>query len=288
MNAYKTTLATALSAALMAAGCAGTPARNSDLETAQAAVAAAKSDQRVLDHAPVQLREAQEDLSKAESLAEDRHATELVSHYAYLAAREAQTASALGEAGAVKEAIEQTGEERDRIRLEAREHEADQAKSQAAMAQNEAMQQRARADDMAQRLAELQAKQTERGLVLTLQDVLFDVGRAELKPGAQRTIDDLAAFMRDYPERRVRIEGFTDSTGSSEYNEQLSESRAHAVRDALLDAGVDSRRIEVRGYGEEYPVASNDTTAGRQLNRRVEVIISDEGGTIPARSMASS
>ena len=87
----------------------------------------------------------------------------------------------------------------------------------------------------------------------------------------------------DYPDRRVRIEGFTDSTGSDSYNQQLSESRAFAVRNALEQAGIDSSRIEVRGYGETNPVATNDTSEGRQLNRRVEVLISDEQGAIASR-----
>ena len=280
--------ATALSAAMLIAGCAGAPQLNADLEAARAAVAAAQGDQRVRDHAGADLRKAQEDLTHAQALADDRADEMLVSHYAYLASREAETATARGEVGAIQETIKQTGEERDRMQLEAREHEAERAESKAAIAQDEAERQRARAEDMQQRLDELQAKKTDRGMVLTLQDVLFDVDRAELKPGANRTIDSLAAFMRDYPDRRVRIEGFTDSTGSSDYNEDLSQSRAQAVRDALLDAGIDSQRIEVRGYGEEYPVASNDTNAGRQLNRRVEIVISDDNGTIPARSMASS
>src|SRR5262249_30440017 len=130
--------------------------------------------------------------------------------------------------------------------------------------------------------AELQAKQTEHGLVLTLQDVLFDTDHAELKPGAMSTISNLAAFMHDYPDRRVRIEGYTDSTGAADYNQQLSENRALAVKEALIHAGVESNRIDVEGLGESNPVASNDSSSGRQLNRRVEIVISDESGAIAA------
>lgn len=259
------------------AGCATTPDENTDLAAAQAAVGEAKTDQRVIDHAPVQLQEAQKHLARAEELAADRGNETSVSHYSYLAIREAQAAQAIGEKGAIEQQIASMSKERDAIRLQAREREIDQAKNRAAMAE-------AQTDEMARRLAELEAEKTERGIVLTLQDVLFDVGRAELKPGAQRTIDDLARFMADYPDRRVRIEGFTDSTGSDEFNRQLSENRAFAVRDALTRAGVSQDRIEVQGYGEMYPVASNDTTEGRQLNRRVEILISDESGTIAART----
>jgi outer membrane protein OmpA-like peptidoglycan-associated protein len=275
MNGSKLTVAT-LSCGLLLAGCASTPQHNDDLAAAQAAVDAAKTDQRVLDFAPVQLQDAQRDLAKAEDLAKEHHEDVLASHYAYLATREAQTATTMGETGAVKQAIDNADKERDQVRLQAREREADQANQKAEVA-------RSQADEMAQRLAELQAKQTERGMVLTLQDVLFDVDRAQLKPGAMSTINNLATFMHDYPDRRVRIEGFTDSTGSDDYNQQLSENRALAVKDALVQAGVESNRVVVQGYGEANPVASNDNTAGRQLNRRVEIVISDESGAIASR-----
>lgn len=271
-----TRIAVATTCALTVAGCAGMPETNADLEAAQAAVAAAKTDQRVLDHAPVVLQDAQRDLVQAEALAADGSSDVLISHYSYLATRGAQTASTIGETGAVKEEIAATSEERDRVQLEAREREVDEAQDEAAFA-------RAQTEVMADRLAQLEAQQTERGLVLTLQDVMFDVGRAELMPGAFRTIQDLAMFMADYPDRRVRIEGFTDSTGSDEYNRQLSENRAFAVQNALVAAGVSPDRIGVQGYGEAYPVASNDTNEGRQLNRRVEILISDETGAIAAR-----
>ena len=129
----------------------------------------------------------------------------------------------------------------------------------------------------------MQAVKADRGLVMTLGDVLFDVNQADLKPGGILTVEKLAAFLAEYPGRRVMIEGFTDSTGAAEYNQALSERRALAVRTALLEKGIKSDRIEFRGYGKQYPVASNDTAAGRQLNRRVEIIISDETGAIPSR-----
>jgi outer membrane protein OmpA-like peptidoglycan-associated protein len=275
MNGSKLIVAT-LSSGLLVAGCASAPQHSDELVEAQAAVNAAKTDQRVLDFAPLQLQDAQRDLAKAEGLAGEHHADVLMSHYAYLATREAQTATTVGETGAVKQAIDNADKERDQVRLQAREREADQANQKAQMAKGQA-------DELAERLAELQAKQTEHGIVLTLQDVLFDVDRAQLKPGAMSTINNLAAFMHDYPDRRVRIEGFTDSTGSDDYNQQLSENRAFAVKDALVQAGVASNRVDVQGYGESNPIASNDTTAGRQLNRRVEILISDESGAIASR-----
>lgn len=135
-----------------------------------------------------------------------------------------------------------------------------------------------------QEIADLQAVKADRGLVMTLGDVVFDVNKADLKPGGVVTVEKLAAFLTEYPARRVMIEGFTDSTGAAEYNQGLSERRALSVRKALLDKDIAMSRIDFKGYGEEFPVANNATAAGRQMNRRVEVIISDEAGVIPART----
>lgn len=144
---------------------------------------------------------------------------------------------------------------------------------------------RAEAERLQQQLAELEARPTERGLVLTLgSDVLFDFDRYDVKPGARRTLERIAEFLNEYEERQVLIEGFTDSTGSREYNMGLSERRAQAVRNALVEMDVDAERINIRGYGPDHPVASNDSESGRQLNRRVEVIISDDQEAVPVRS----
>ncbi|MDA8027825.1 MAG: OmpA family protein [Nitrospiraceae bacterium] len=130
-------------------------------------------------------------------------------------------------------------------------------------------------------MANLKARETNRGLVLTLGSVLFGVNKASIKPGGIKNIDKLADFMKGDPHRNVMIEGYTDNTGSRDYNNTLSEKRAEAVRDALVDKGIDSQRIVTKGFGEDYPVASNKTTAGRQQNRRVEIVISDEKGKFP-------
>ena len=124
----------------------------------------------------------------------------------------------------------------------------------------------------------LKAKPTERGLVLTLGDVLFDTGKAELNSGASRKLDQLVQFLNDQPNRNVEIDGFTDSVGSDAYNLDLSQRRADAVRSALIGRGIAAARIGSKGYGENYPVASNNEASGRQLNRRVEVVIGDENG----------
>ena len=131
----------------------------------------------------------------------------------------------------------------------------------------------AQARELEQELSELKAKKTDRGFVLTLGDVLFATGKADLMPGAQRTIDQLAAFLNKYPNKNVNVEGHTDSVGSEAYNMTLSQHRAESVRSAIMARGISPDRITAKGFGELYPVASNDNPAGRQQNRRVEILI---------------
>jgi outer membrane protein OmpA-like peptidoglycan-associated protein len=146
------------------------------------------------------------------------------------------------------------------------------AKDQVAMAQDQAAAARAQLEAM-------QAKQTERGMVLTLgNNVLFDTNSDTLKPGADEALGRVAQFMQNQPNTKLRIEGHTDSTGSDSYNEALSQRRAQAVASALMARGVDASRIQAVGRGMELPVATNDTAAGRQQNRRVELIFSNDQG----------
>jgi len=128
-------------------------------------------------------------------------------------------------------------------------------------------------------VAQLKARPTPRGLVLTLGDVFFDTGRAQLNPGANRKLDQLAQFLNEHKERRVQIDGFTDSVGTDSYNEDLSQRRANSVKSALLSRGVAASRIGTEGYGKAYPVANNVDSGGRQMNRRVEVVIGEDNGT---------
>lgn len=137
-------------------------------------------------------------------------------------------------------------------------------------------------------LIEMEAEKTDRGYVLTLGDILFDTDKAVLKPGADITMDRLAEFLAEYPERNLLIEGHADSRGSDNYNVSLSTARANAVKLALIDRGVEPGRLDVNGLGEHYPVASNETDAGQQQNRRVEIVVSDAEGSFPAAAMRTA
>ncbi|MGA7304025.1 MAG: OmpA family protein [Rhodothermales bacterium] len=154
---------------------------------------------------------------------------------------------------------------------------------EAEMAKAEARDALASAQALSERVAELEARKTNRGLVITLSDILFDSGKATLKVGADRALVELTSFLNEYEDRNLLIEGFTDNVGTTEYNQDLSVRRANAVRRALVLKGVADTRIRTDGLGERYPVATNDTGAGRQQNRRVEIVISDESGMIPGR-----
>lgn len=155
------------------------------------------------------------------------------------------------------------------------EQRAGNAELQAAAAQANAQQAQQQNAQLQQRLNDLQAKQTERGILVTLGDVLFEFNRADIKPTAQASLRRLADFLQQYPDRRIAIEGYTDNIGSPGYNLTLSQQRAEAVAFALQGMGVSSSRITSKGFGMDRPVAANTTDTNRALNRRVEVYISD-------------
>jgi outer membrane protein OmpA-like peptidoglycan-associated protein len=270
MNA-KLTMAIGLALALGACATAP-PETNAGLEIARQQVASAEADPNVARYAPVDLEAARNELAAAEAAAQ-RHDTAAITQPAYLAAQTARLAQARAAAKADNARVAQGQAQRDRIQLAARSQEANVAVEQRDQATQQAAALQAEVD-------QLKATKTDRGLVLTLGDVLFDTGRAELKSGASVKLDQLAQFLNAHPDRRVEIDGFTDSVGSDEYNETLSQRRADAVKSALVVRGIDSSRINSEGYGKAYPVASNNDTGGRQLNRRVEVIIG-AGGNAP-------
>ena len=296
---------TIIAAALLAAGCAISPQANQQLEEARAAYRIAAADPAVQANARDELKSAAGALEDAERTAAEGGPSELVEHNAYIAEQRSRTAVRAAETRQAEAAIAAAGEERRRIQLEAREREAagarereaaareqarraeearKEAESRAAQLENERLEKDKTATAAAElgaevkrlesELAEVRAKQTDRGWILTLKnELLFDSGGATIKPGAQRALDNLSQFLQKYNDRSIAIEGFTDSTGSKEANQQLSEKRAWAVKAALVQRGISSTRIEARGYGPSFPVAGNDTATGRQLNRRVEIVI---------------
>jgi outer membrane protein OmpA-like peptidoglycan-associated protein len=278
--------------ALALCACASTPTTNAALENARTAVGSAEADPNVNKYAALDLSIAKKDLEIAETAAL-HHQESAIAQPAYLAAQTARLAQVKGAAKADDARVAAGETERNQIQLSARTREVDNAKMATATAlgqrdqadaeRNQADAQRDQATEQAARLQseldQLKATPTPRGLVLTLGDVLFDTGRAELKPGASRKLDQLAEFLKGHTDRRVQIDGFTDSVGSESYNQDLSQRRADAVKYSLLSRGVDASRIGTQGYGKAYPVANNTDSGGRQLNRRVEVVIGGTDGT---------
>lgn len=245
-----------------------------------------RADPRIASNAPDELDKAQAAVNALS--VESRKLDE--QHYqqrAYIADRLVQTAEAIGLARYQEQRGEQLGRQRDQLLLKLKSQQAEQARqaattAQAAaeaerrnaeMAREEAASARAQLEQMRSKLSDLQTRQTKRGLVITLGDVLFEVDKSNLKPGAARSLDQLAQALKDDPDATIQIEGHTDSTGSRAHNMELSRERAESVRYYLQTHGIDSSRMTTRGLGPDYPVASNNTAAGRQQNRRVEVIV---------------
>jgi outer membrane protein OmpA-like peptidoglycan-associated protein len=277
-------LLTGISAALALCACASAPLTDPVLEGARAAVAQAQADPNAIQYAALDLDAAKKDLAMAEAAAANRRPAE-IDQPAYLATQMARIAMARGAAKAADAKVAAGQAERDRIQLAARERDVQYANQQVAAANTEVQAANSERDQATEQSARLQAEvdqlkatQTPRGLVLTLGDVLFNTGRSELNPGAGRKLDQLAQFLNQHPERRIEIDGFTDSVGPDDYNQDLSQRRADAVKSALLSRGIDASRITTQGYGKAYPVASNNDSGGRQLNRRVEVVIGGDNG----------
>lgn len=306
------TLTTLAAAAALFAGCASAPTVTPGLQQARSTVRSAESDPAVMKYAALEAKKATESLKRAEQLAVEREAPADIDSAAYVATTQAKTAMALARAQTQEDAIKAAEADRERARADANANRANVAQNQAAnaqmaaananadanaarqqaasaqadaaQAQTQAAQAQAQAAALARELADLQAKQTDRGMLVTLGDVLFETGRAEIRPAAQASIAKLANYLKQHADRRVLIEGFTDSTGSEATNMTLSQRRSQAVADALRANGVDPARVATRGYGEQYPVASNTSTSDRAMNRRVEVYISNDNQPVRARS----
>ncbi|MDO3383487.1 OmpA family protein [Gilvimarinus algae] len=294
----------ALLSVLLIAGCATTQETDSRLEQLQDQYTLVSSSENASEYAPVQLKEAEEALNKLERMLEQDAKESQVAHQVYIVERKLDVAVQTARMNKADEVVEQAGERRNELLLAARTQRAEQAEARAAekeqqavlaeqraeRARREALAAQALADQMSERakaleneLENISTEKTERGLVLTLGNILFEVDEATIKAGAERTLVRVAAFLKEYPERDVVIEGFTDSTGDDAYNLNLSDRRAASVKENLVANGVASERVTTKGYGEAHPVASNNTAAGRLQNRRVEIIIANEGETVESR-----
>jgi len=306
----------ALLPVVLIVGCASSKkehATRAQLERARSAYRQAEADPNVQAYAQLRLGEAQRAIQAAEA-AKD---LEEKQHLAYVAEKRAMIASIAAATTKMEQDALQLSRESSEVLLQKRDRElkaalaqgrpraadssareAEQARMQAEQARLQAEEARSQAEAEAKaraaeqakaaalmkELSELRAQQTDRGLVLTVGDVHFAAGKAEVAPGGQRSVDQLVQFLKTYPKRRVLIEGHTDNTGNEDFNVKLSQQRADAVRSLLVARGIAPERIATRGYGPKYPIVENDTPAGRQQNRRVEVLVLNEapsadGGT---------
>ena len=236
-------------AAVLTAACSGLQ-KNPSLLEAEAFYNATRQNENVLRYAPDELQRAEQALQQAAVAETNGDMTSL----AYVAQARTRTALAIADRKVAKIKLAELSKTKEAARLQARDMEVNLLRSE---------------------LEALQAVDTDRGMVITLGDVLFSTGKADLQPGAMSTIERLALFMAEYPAKTVLIEGYTDDVGSENFNLGLSDRRAASVRNALLAAGVSPLRISTIGYGEARPIASNSTPEGRQLNRRVEIVIQD-------------
>jgi outer membrane protein OmpA-like peptidoglycan-associated protein len=277
-----------LAAAL--AACATTPAPNGALEQVRTRFQSAQADAQVATLAPDELKRAGESLRVAEMAWKDGGSTSTVNHLAYMTGQRVAIAQETANNLAAQAVTTGAAAERDKMRLAVRTNEADTAKQQlaqktaelatadAAAVRDKATVDRrdARVSDLEMQLKEMNAKKTERGMVVTLGDVLFDSGKSSLQPDGSRNMAKLADVFKRNPQSKASIEGYTDSIGSASSNQDLSGRRAGAVMAALVSLGVPAAHLSTQAHGEEMPVASNDTAAGRQMNRRVEIVFASQ------------
>lgn len=288
---YKQTLLSGALAVALLSGCSSTPESMNKIDEVRQHYEQLSRSSDAREYAPVVLSEAERSVEKLNQMVEGNADDQAIDHQLYLTDRKLDIVEATITQKKSDAEVANAEVARKDILLNARTREAEQAKAEASRlsaeakaAENYADLMAARARELQQTVSDLKAKETDRGLVLSLDNILFDVNKATLKPGAERTIEKISEFLNEYPDREIIIEGFTDSTGSDEYNLQLSQRRADAVKEALTGNSVEPGRVQTKGYGEAYPVASNDTNPGRLQNRRVEIVIANRGENISQRT----
>jgi outer membrane protein OmpA-like peptidoglycan-associated protein len=300
---------TALLVATTLAGCSSIPENNPSLNEARNDYNAAQSNSQVVHLAPSELKQARDALDKANEASTKAEDTAVITHLAYLAKQRSAIAQETAKQKSAEATLASAESERSQIRLKARTADADQSKMdaessqrmteaaqlQTAISQHQALtsQQQLNAsqqksDDFSQKNAELEAqlaalnaKKTDRGIVITIGDVLFDTNKANVKSSGTPNLKKVGEFLKKYPDRTARVEGYTDSTGSAEYNQELSDRRAEAVRSTLVSMGISADRITSEGFGQDSPVGDNQTASGRQMNRRVEIVLPNDDSDSP-------
>lgn len=301
----------AIAISVLIAGCSSLPKSTALLDQTRSDFMMAQNNPAVGKYAPLEMKQAGEALALANEAALNNDSEQRIDSLAYLAKQKIATTQEVAKQKVAEDEIQNSNKQRNEMRLDQRTQEANQsrltaeqaklaaeqaklsaanAKQATQVAQNEtqeaqriAQEAQAQAAKLEAQLAELSAKKTERGIVITFGDVLFDIDQARLSPAGMRNAQKLADVLQQNPKRMALAEGFTDSTGSASHNQALSERRSEAVRTALLGMGVARERISVRGYGESFPIAGNQNADDRRLNRRVEIILSDDSGKISAR-----
>jgi outer membrane protein OmpA-like peptidoglycan-associated protein len=289
----KTPLIAAAVAAILLAACAAAPVKPEGAAEARNMLTQLQADPNLANRAPISMKAAEVAVQVAEQPEPDQ---QLAAYRVYIADRKVETARAEAETKYAEDQRVELTAQREKVRLDARTHEADLAMSKVASARADSAEQKAAADaarnqadasqaaalsaqqqaeELQRQIDAMQAKVTDRGIVLTLGDVLFATNKADLNEGANNNLNKLVTFLNKYTDRTVSIEGYTDSTGGADYNLGLSQRRADSVRSYLVDQGVGSGRLVASGKGMSSPVAGNDTATGRQQNRRVEVVINN-------------
>jgi len=281
---FSRTLVAAAVASLMLAACATAPVQPPGSAEVRSKLTQLQADPNLGSRAPLAIKEADAAVLMAEQPQPD---TELAQHRVFMADRKVEIARAQAQTRFAEEQRTAYSQQRESARLAARTREADTAATRVEAARADSAEQKLAAEaaqvaalsserqaaDLQRQLDELQARPTDQGLVLTLGDVLFVSGQAGLRAGATGKLNKLVTFLNEYPSRTVMIHGYTDSVGSEDYNQALSQRRADSVKTYLVEQGVGSARLVASGKGESSPVAGNDSAAGRQQNRRVEVVV---------------